>query len=188
MSFLLALIPAPYRILALAIAVALAAAAAALWLDHDRDAHETIGENRIIAKWKAEKAEQLVAAIKQSQANAAETQRRLTAQKEADDANAKELARYQKVAADAVAERDRLRSRADQLAALVRRGSSDTATGRERQDAGAAAGMLADLSGRTDAFAEVAGRYADALRRSNKQCERDYDALDARYRKALTPH
>lgn len=174
MSFLLGLIPAPYRLLAELALVAAVAAAVWGWIHHGKDVAHTQGlaEGRaeIQAKWDADVSAQRLA-------DAKETQRRLERQGDAQREQAQELARYQRAAADAVVARDGMRQLVDDLEAVAQHGSSDTATADERKAGTAAAGMLADVSRAADDEAEVYARAADESRRAGLLCERSYDAL-----------
>lgn len=156
----------------------LAAVAAVLW--GVRAYNESLredGRNQVRAQWEADKVKQRDDALRDAEANAKETQRRLERQGDAQREQALELARYQRVAADAVAARDGLQLDVDNLTAVARRAAVDAATAGEREAGIAAAGMLADVSRGADKLAEVYAREADTTRRAGVLCERDYDAL-----------
>lgn len=175
------LLPLPYR-LAIIGFLAMCAAAAIFAYGHSQHSKGLAqGKAEVTAKWNAERAKQAADALAQAQANAKETQRRIAAQQEAQHATDQEIERYKLAAAAAATERDRVLKRADQLAAAARRAASNPAASSVSQSASDAAGMLALMHRRTDAFAEVTSRYADALKRAITQCNRDYDALDAAF-------
>jgi hypothetical protein len=111
-------------------------------------------------------------ALKQSQANAAETERRITTIEEA--RRAAELRTHQALAdaAAAAGAADRLRG---QLAAYVRAARASTAG--SSPAAGDPIGVLADVFSRCDAQQGVVARYADTAREAGKLCEQSYDAL-----------
>lgn len=170
---MLNLIPLWAKALILAAIAAALVGAYAMFVNHQRE----IGRWEVRAEWQAEREEQKDAAIKQAAANAQESQRRLAAQQKAQHDHDEELAAYKRSVADAATALAGLRGRVADLTAIARRGASDTATVADRAAAGAATGMLADLSGRTDAAAEVYASIADASRRAGLQCEREYQSL-----------
>lgn len=154
-------------------ALVLAGGALLLWTAarHHNEAMREEGRLEI----RAQVATQAAAEI---ELNAKETQRRLARQKENDDAAAALLAAL-------VADRARLRASADgmrdhiaDLEQLARSGAScDPSTEGQREAAGAAAGMLAELQRRADERAGILADYADRARIAGEQCEADYDAL-----------
>jgi hypothetical protein len=177
MTFLLALVPARYRVLAEILIIAAIAAAVWGWIEHGKSVARDEGRAEVQQKWDAAVSNQRAEAVADAEANAKETQRRLERQGDAQREQQAELARYQRAAADAVAARDGMQHDIDNLTAAARRGASDTATAGERKAGGLAAGMLAELSRGSDALAELYARAADASRRAGVLCERSYDAL-----------
>lgn len=112
------------------------------------------------------------------QADAAETARRLHAQKEiTDDARKK----AQALAADAQRARDaeqRLRARLAAIAAHPGAGNPAPADG--SPPASETSALLADMLGRCGARVRELAEYADAARAAGETCERSYEALTQR--------
>jgi uncharacterized protein HemX len=170
----------PTRWLILALVVAALGASVVGYGYHKEQAGIEIGRKSEKAEWDADTVKNQAQALAESQTNARETLRRLERQQEAQRETDQEIERYRLAAVAADSERSRVLKRADQLVvAATRRAASNPASGSVSTPAGDAAGMLANMYRRTDSFAEVSGRYADALRRAVNQCNRDYDALSA---------
>lgn len=169
-------VPVQYRLAAYAALAVITGLA--LWGATEYLRHEGVVEGRaqVQTDWDKERATLATAALRKSQENAQETQRRLAAQKEAQDAHDQELAHARADAASAHAALVRLRERAAQYAAGGG-ASGHPATGGDGAAAGAPAGVLADVLGRLGSRAELLAAYADAARRAGLQCERDYDSL-----------
>lgn len=123
------------------------------------------------------RAEYTAAALREAQANAAETARRLKAQQENQRAQDAALAAARADAARAGADADRVRA---QAAAAAREWSArlgDSPATSDIEAAGAAIGVCADLLGRAVARARLLARTADAARAAGLKCQADYDAL-----------
>lgn len=162
------------------LALAAAAAAAVLgfigWqVHHQRD----IGRSEVRLEWDAATARQLAGDLKQAQANAWETHRRLERQKENDERLQKELAASRADAARNAADADRLREQNASAARQWRDALGNSPTVEQCATAGDAIGVLADVLGRADKRAGVLAAYADTARAAGLKCERDYDALTA---------
>lgn len=154
--------------------IAAAVMAAFGWFVHVQ--RET-GRNEIRAKWALSREAQKDAAIAEAASNARETLRRLTAQKDSQDANDKDMARAR---ADAVAARssaDSLRKWAYGLASTGRSTPGHPALVVNGPTAGTAADVLADVLGRAAGAAGELAAHADAARAAGLQCQRSYDAL-----------
>jgi hypothetical protein len=161
------------RVILVAIVLGAIGFAIALWNHHERE----LGRQEVRTEWQAEREKQAQADLEQARSNAKETIRRLDAQKEAQDAHDKEKRRYEAAvvaAADAAAG---MRDTIDNLEHLARGAARDSAAGQQCQAAGAAGGMLAQLSRGADALAELYAKQADASRRAGEHCALDYDAL-----------
>jgi hypothetical protein len=160
----------------LAILAALASAVLGFigWqVHHQRD----VGRDEIRAEWNADKVQQQAAALAEAEANAKETLRRLTRQKENQDANDQELMAARRDAARNGSDADQLREQNADIARKWRDALRDSPAGSQCQAAGDAIGVLADVLGRVDRRAGVLAAYADAARAAGLKCERDYDAL-----------
>lgn len=145
----------------------------AWFVHHQRE----IGRDEVRAEWALDREKQKDAAIKQAAANAIETQRRLTAQKEAQDANDKAMVRARADAASATAAASRLRSQLAAYTAAARSASGNPATVSDSTPAAAAIDLLADLYRRADERAGILSEGLDAARAAGLQCERAYDSL-----------
>jgi len=161
------------RVLIVAAAVAAAWAAIAGFIHHERD----IGRQEVRAEWALDREKQKDAAIAQATANAQETQRRLAAQKEIQDAHDKDLARARADAAGAAVAAGRLRSQIAVYTAAARRAAGNPAAAGDSTPAGDPIGVLADVLGRADKRAGILATYADAARAAGLQCERSYETL-----------
>lgn len=143
------------------------------WAGHQRD----IGRQEVRAEWAVERERQKDDALRRAAEAAKETQRRLTAQKEAQDAHDKELAAARADAGRAAGAAAGLRQQLAAFTAAARRPAGNPAAVGDGPPAGTALDLLADLFGRAD---ESAGILAEALDRSHaagRQCEREHDAL-----------
>lgn len=155
-------------------AIVSAVLGACAWFVHvQRD----IGRAEVQARWDAERGRQASAALAEAQNNATETQRRLTAQKEIQDAHDKDLARAQADAARAAAAAGRLRDDLAAFTAAACRSAGDTAAQCDGKTARASIGVLAELFRRADERAGVLAEYAGRARAAGIQCSREYDAL-----------
>jgi hypothetical protein len=169
-----------YKFLAIAALVLGLLAAASVAIHKYGNGRYEAGKAEVTAKWNAAIVKQQAQALADSQTNARETLRRMERQQEAQRETDQEIEHYKLAAVAADSERSRVLKRADQLvAAAARRAASNPASGSVSAPPASPAGVLADMYRRTDSFAEVSGRYADALRRAVNQCNRDYDSLSA---------
>lgn len=151
------------------------AVAAGLWWKADRmlNAAEQRGYDRAVAEMTAK-------ALKESQAKAAETFRRLEAQRENQDAQDALLARMRRDRDAAVAAADRVR---EQSAAAARQWSerlADSPTAADLAAAAAAIQLLTDVRGRLERAGADLAAHADAARAAGLKCAKDYDALTER--------
>lgn len=142
------------------------------WAHHERD----IGRAEVQAKWDAERAKQTAAALAQSQRNAEETQRRLTAQQEVQRVHDEELARVQ---ADAGRARAAAVSLRGQLAAFTAAGRApgNSSTGGNGAPAATALDLLAELFSAADDRSGELAAALDASHAAGLQCVRQYDSL-----------
>lgn len=155
-----------------------AVAAAALWALHLwKESLREDGREEIRAEWARDRAAQAAAALKQAAANAAETERRLRAQKEITDAAERDLAaaRRDADAADALA--GRLRTQLAARTAAVRGAAGDPAAAGQCAATLDALYLYADLFERADKAAGELARHADASRAAGLACERAFDSL-----------
>ena len=164
------LIPPLYRWAAIALAVALGALALAAW-----DAARL--KRADAAGYKRAQAEYTAAALREAQANAAETARRLKAQQENQRAQDAALARARADAARAAADADRVRAQAADAAREWSARLGDSPTAEDLAAAGAAIRVCTELRGRAVRRAELLAAYADAARAAGLKCEADYDSL-----------
>ena len=182
MSWLLALIPAPYRLLAELGLVAALAVGAWAWVQGAEHEAEARGYARGHAEFTHLQAEMTAKALAGEQVARAEEARRNQAQKEVDDEAQRlaQLDRAHRVAVDArVAGADERLQR--DIAAVAARGggmASDSAAAGERQAATAA---LADVLGACRRALRQLGRdadeeVADLFERAGR-CAARYDAL-----------
>jgi len=171
-----AVIPGPSMLYRIAAYVALAASLAgtyAVFIHHERQ----IGRDEVHAEWNASKGVQATAALKEAAKNAAETQRRLAAQQEAQHAHDEELARARADAAIAAAASGRLSRQLAAFTAAARRAASDPAAVANSEATGSPVDLLADVFSGANSVAGVLGEALDAAHAAGVQCERDYDAL-----------
>lgn len=136
-----------------------------------------IGEDRVRAEWAAAEKVAIEEELAQATRNAQETQRRLKAQKEAQDAHQKELDRARAAAGRADTAAGELREQVDRLAAAARAGACNPAAAGNGAAAGDPIGVLADVLRRADERAGVLARFGDESRAAGAECERQYDAL-----------
>lgn len=122
---------------------------------------------------------------RQTEANARQALTVAAAERAAADAKRKESDdAYQKAQQTLQADRDRLRADngklrrdAQAFAAALDRARGSASAQPDGQAGGGAAGVLADVLGEIDDFAEQVALYADNARTHGQRCERDYDAL-----------
>lgn len=164
------MIPPLYRWAAIALAIALGAMALAAWDSARLKRADAAGYKRAQAEYTA-------AALREAQANAAETARRLKAQQENQRAQDAALARARADADRAAADADRVRAQATEAARQWSTRLSDSPTVGDSQAAAAAIGVCADVLSRAVAHARILASAADASRAAGLQCERDYQAL-----------
>jgi len=164
------LIPPLYRWAAIALAVALGALALAAWDSARLKRADAAGYKRAQAEYTA-------AALREAQANAAETARRLKAQQENQRAQDAALARARADAVRAAADADRVRAQAADAAREWSARLGDSPTAEDLAAAAAAIRVYTELRGRAVARAELLARTADAARAAGLKCEADYDSL-----------
>lgn len=169
----LAAIPLLWRAVAIAVAVAALLGLYRWWAYEQRE----IGRWEVRAEWQAEREQQKDAALREAAANAAETERRLRAQKEAQDVHEKAMAQARADAAAANAAAGRLRHQLAAFSAAHRGATSNPAPVSDSPPAESALDLLAGLlSGSAAALTELAA-FADAAHAAGKQCEREHDSL-----------
>lgn len=157
--------------------------AAGIALHHYGATRYAAGQAEVTARWNTERVRQQADALAASAANATETQRRLAAQQEAQDAHDQQVAAARRDAAAARTAADGLRR---QLA-LYLDAAAPAGGGAGRDSAAAGHGapgrdalaLLADLLGRADGVAGELAAALDGARAAGAQCERAYDALTA---------
>ncbi len=145
------------------------------WTHHQRE----IGRDEVRMEWAKAREVQQAAALKQAAESAAETKRRLAAQKEAQNARDAQIVQARRDAWAAAAAADSLRSQLDAFATATRTASCNPAPANDSAAAPSAVDLLADMYSRTD---ERAGILAIALDRSHaagQQCVQAYEALTA---------
>lgn len=165
-----ALIPPVYRWAAVALAVSIGALALAAWDSARIKRAEKRGADLVRAEYTA-------AALREAQANAAETARRLKAQQENQRAQDAALDRARADAARAAADADRVRAQAADAAREWSARLGDSPTVEDLAAAATAIRVCTELRGRAVARAELLARTADAARAAGLKCEADYDAL-----------
>lgn len=164
------LIPPLYRWLAIVLAIVLGALALAAWDSARLKRADAAGYKRAQAEYTA-------AALREAQANAAETARRLKAQQENQRAQDAALARARADAVRAAADADRVRAQAADAAREWSARLGDSPATSDIEAAGAAIGVCADLLGRAVARARLLARTADAARAAGLKCQADYESL-----------
>ena len=142
-----------------------------VWRDHQRGIGHTAGAKEVRAEWTA-------AALVESEARAKETFRRISRQKENQDANTAELTAARAAADRNAADADRVRSQATESARQWAARIADSPTGADLAAAAEAIAVCTDLLGRADRAAGILAAYADAARIAGLQCERDYTSLN----------
>ena len=156
-------------------AAVVVAALAGLWgFGHSR---YKAGEANVIAQWTAQREADKTTALTVAANNAKETQRRITKQKENDDAQAAQIARSNADLVAAGAAADRLRQQSDSYRTAVRRAAGNPPTGTSSTPASNAVDVFADLFGRADKTAGELGAALDRSYAAGVRCARDYDAL-----------
>lgn len=133
------------------------------------------GRIEVRAAWAQERKAQKDAALKQAAANAAETARRLKAQKDAQDETARQLSAARRDAAAARTAADGLRVRLAEFSAAARGAPGNPAPSFERASAGIE--VLAELLTDVEAEGRAMAEEADRARISGLQCQRSYEAL-----------
>ncbi len=164
------LIPPLYRWAAIALVAALAVMAVARWDSARIERHAKAREDAVRAEYTA-------AALREAQANAAETARRLKAQQENQRAQDAALARARADAARAAADADRVRAQAADAAREWSARLGDSPTTEDLAAAATAIRVCTELRSRAVARAELLARTADAARAAGLKCEADYDSL-----------
>lgn len=147
------------------------------WQAHERSIGRDQGRAEIQGKWDKEKFKQQQAVIAESKANAEETQRRLTKQQENQNAQTLELKAARADASRNDADAGRLRAQLADTAKRWRDSLNNPAAVGDRQAAGDALILSAELFGRIDKRAGELAAYADSARIAGLKCERDYQAL-----------
>lgn len=135
------------------------------------------GRAEVRAECTAERERLKDAALRESQAKAKETLRRIEAQER--NQHAKDQALAAALAAADRAERVADRLRHDNAAAAREWAArlADSPTAGDLAAASAALGVCTDLLGRADRRAGILAAYADAARTAGEGCSADYDAL-----------
>lgn len=162
---------AVYKWAAIALVAALAVMAVARWDSARIERHAKAREDAVRAEYTA-------AALREAQANARETARRLDRQQENQRAQDAALAAARADAARAGADADRVRAQAADAAREWSARLGDSPATSDIEAAGAAIGVCADLLGRAVARARLLARTADAARAAGLKCAADYDALN----------
>lgn len=124
-----------------------------------------------------EREQAAAAALRQAQANAEETARRVRAQQEMQRAHDEKLAGAQRDAAAARTAAGRLREQLAAYAAAHRGAAADPALAGERAAAASPVDLLADLLGRVEEAGRGMAEHADRARIAGQQCEAAYDSL-----------
>jgi len=169
--------------LALQILAALAIVAGAIGA-HELDKHRAVGQAfkagqaEVNARWTAERAAQLAAAVKATADSQAEDRRRTDAQREINDEHERLQARSAVAAAAARDAVGRLRERTAALAAGAAGGQlpADPAASREREEASAIGAVLDDLAERHRQL----GLEADQAAAAADDCAARYESLTVR--------
>lgn len=168
----------PWRWMALAAAVA-ALIGAWQW---DRYSHGAkryqVGKTEVRQQWDAAVSQARADALIQAGINARETERRLKAQKEAQDAQTQALARARADAAGAADAAARLRDHIARLiAAPVGAAASHPAPASDGTPEPSTADLLADVLGRCVTRAGELAIEADTSRAAGQLCQRAYEAI-----------
>lgn len=159
-----------------------------LWLvQHERAVGDARGADRVQQAWDAERIQLQAQAINDAAANAAETERRLSAQQEVIRETTAQLDRARADADAARAARQRLLdAQRAYIAAALGGASLDPSAAGSGPTAAAAIDVLADLRGRADDTAGELAAALDAAHAAGIACERAYDTLiDPEDRRAL---
>jgi hypothetical protein len=167
-----------YKIGAVLLAIVLAIGGYKLW-EHKQ---QQIGAASQRAADAEQKITQLQADLDAANASAKETQRRIDAQQESQNAANKVAAQARADAAAASAAADSMRKQLDTYVATHRGPApSHPAIGSvsKSQPGADPLDLLSELYSRSDEAAGAIAQYADDLRRVGEQCDRDYGALTA---------
>lgn len=139
-----------------------------------------IGADRVRAEWNAEKVVQQQAALKEGAANAAETQRRLSAMQGVINEQATQIARERADADAARASRGRLLDQQAKFIASARGSAgSNPAPGPVSQTTGDALDLLSNLFSESDEASGILAQALDAAHSAGLACQRSYEALTA---------
>lgn len=170
------------RLVVIAIAAAVAVIGALVGIKHYGDARYQAGRDEVQGRWNAQKLVDQARVIAEATTNAKETQRRLSAQKEQDDADEKEKAQLRLAAGRATAAADSMRSDlANFITAGRRAATSRAATEAEREAAyDATLRAMEELHRRTDSAAGRFAQAADDARRRGLSCEADYREVETK--------
>jgi hypothetical protein len=167
----------PWKYLAYAAIAAALIGGATYGVHRYNDGLREEGRAQVQAKWDADREAQKDAALRQAAANAQETQRRLLAQKEAQDAHDKDVAAARAAAARAAAAAASLRQQLTAFTAAAGRTTGHPAAAGDGPPAADALDLLAQLFSRADDEAGVLAEALDASHAAGQQCERAYDTL-----------
>lgn len=167
------LLPGWIKLAILAALVAAGTAGIAWFVHSQRD----VGRAEVRAEWALEREALKDAALKESEANARETLRRLDRQQENQRVQNQELAAARADADRNRADADRLRTQSADTARQWRDALGNSPTVAVCQAAGAAITVQADVRSRMDGAAGILAEYADAARVAGLKCQRDYSAL-----------
>jgi hypothetical protein len=151
-----------------------------------RDEGRAEGRHEVQAKWDHEREAQKDAALREAQANALETKRRMALQEDFQRERDQQMAAAERDARGLRGELGELQQWADAQRAAARRACGDSAASCNGSPAADPAGVLADVLGRVAARSALLAGYADSARIAGEQCERSYDAL-TRTDKAAEP-
>lgn len=174
MSFILGLFGGPFKLWIIGGLIAAATGLYAWRVHVERD----VGRAEVQLKWDAQVSQQRAAALAEAEANAKETLRRLTRQKENQDALDKLTAQNAADRARADAAGLQLRDAAARYAAAARCPAGDPAPVGILAPAEAPALVLANVLGLIDSRSGELAAHADASRAAGLKCQADYDALN----------
>lgn len=163
------------RIIAGLFLLAFVAGMYAWWADNVREQ----GRMEVRAEWAQARERQKDAALREAAANAAETERRLKEQQDAQDAHDQALAAALADAMRASVAADGLRRQLARFTAAAGRPAGHSAAVGDSPPASAALDLLAELLSRADDEAGILAAALDRSHAAGQQCERAYDALTA---------
>lgn len=163
----------PTRWIALGV-ILVALTGAYAWRVH---AERDIGRKQIQTQWDASVSQQRAKALIETENNARETLRRLTKQKENQDAQDRLLSTARADARANTAAADKLREQSADTARRWVAATRDTPAPGVCEAAGNAITVQADVFSRLDRAAGELAPYADAARIAGNKCVADYEAV-----------